>query len=186
MIDNLYEDLVTKYSKNYIPVVIPHDDMVLLNDFAERLVKAKESEPHHIVDSNDVKKRFLTGLMGERAVEILLGIKMIEWSVGDSIQFNHPDILGLGVGVKTVERNKFPIIFKKNNYPQIICIRSDKRENLVFVCGVACPNILNRYQSDTLVIRQELVDRQTKTAFYGFEHLAKFENIEELKMAIYC
>ena len=64
----------------------------------------------------------MTGLLGELALEYTLGIKFIDWSIGKSADYHIPDIPGYKVGIKTVEYGKFPIIFKKNYYPQIICV----------------------------------------------------------------
>lgn len=180
MVDFLYEDLVARFAGNFVPVIIRQDMIKDIEDLAKRIVAKKIEEGHHIVDGNSEEKRFTTGLMGEAAVESLLGIKIIEWSAGDSRDFDHPDISGLNIGIKTAERGKFPIIFKKNYYGQIICVRSDKRDDVVFVCGLATPDILNRYQSDSLVLSQGLRSRGVKTGFYGFGKLKKIRSLEDL------
>lgn len=179
MTDFLYQDLVTHYAKNFIPVVIPKDKIKKIQDFAKKLIKAKSNEKHHISDYGHEYKRFVTGLMGEAAVEELLNTDIIEWNIGDSTEYNHPDIKKSQVGVKTVEKFKFPIIPKSNTYPQIICILSDKRPDVVFVCGLATPDVLNRYQSDTLVLSQNLLNRGTKTGFYGFRYLKPIGGLNE-------
>lgn len=173
--DYLYEDLVSRHAKNFIPVVIPKTKIDKIHNFAKQVIEAKQKENHHKVDCNHEYKRFVTGLMGEAAVEELLKMDIIEWDIGNSKNYNHPDIKKLGIGIKTSERNKFPIIFKKNTYPQIICILSDKRPDIVFVCGLATPEVLNRYQSDTLVLSQNLLNRGTKTGFYGFHKLQRIK-----------
>lgn len=173
--DFLYEDLVSRFAKNFIPVKIPKEKIDRIHNFVNQIIQAKQQEKHHAVDCNHEYKRFVTGLMGEAAVEELLKIDIIEWDIGNSINYNHPDIKKLGIGIKTSERNKFPIIFKKNTYPQIICILSDKRPDIVFVCGLATPEVLNRYQSDTLVLSQNLLNRGTKTGFYGFHKLQRIQ-----------
>ena len=181
MVDYLYEDLVVRYAKNFVPVIIRKDIIKKIECLAGEIVKKKVEESHHSIDNGNELKRFVTGLMGESAVESLLGVDIIEWSVGDSKEYNHPDINSLGVGIKTAERNKFPIIPKFNDYPQIICVRSDKREDLVFVCGLATPEVLNRFQSDSLVLSQGLRSRGVKTGFYGFGKLKKITRLEDLK-----
>ena len=85
-----------------------------------------------------------------------------------------------GVGIKTVERDKFPIIFKDNSYPQIICIKSTKYNNLIFVCGLATSNVLNNYQDDDLILDPNLRARGTKTGFYGFEQLVPIKSLNDL------
>lgn len=91
-----------------------------------------------------------------------------------------PDIPGYRVGIKTVERDKFPIIFKDNSYPQIICIKSTKYNNLIFVCGLATSNVLNNYQDDDLILDPNLRARGTKTGFYGFEQLVPIKSLNDL------
>lgn len=181
MVDYLYEDLVARYSKNFVPVKIPQSKVDKIKLLVKRIVSAKEKEKHHVVDNNEEEKRFFNGLMGEAAIEEYFDMNIIEWEVGDSGYYNHPDIKELGVGIKTVERNKFPIIFKRNKYPQIICIISDKVENAVFICGIATVEVLNRYQSDLLILSKNLYNRGSKTGFYGFE---KLKPIKELKNII--
>lgn len=179
--DNLYEDLVARHSKHFIPVKIPKDKVERIKLLVQNIKAVKANEGHHIVDDGNEEKRFFTGLMGEAALEELLGINIIEWTFGDSSIYNHPDIKELGVGIKTVERNKFPVIFKNNRYPQIICIVSDKVENVVFVCGLATMDVLNRYQSDLLILSKELYERKTKTGFYGFFKLKRINCVEDIK-----
>lgn len=171
MTDNLYEDLVARYAKNFVRVVVPTMKIIRIKELVWQIIQNKQKEDHHQVDCQHEYKRFFTGLMGEAAVEELLKTDIIEWDVGDSTTYNHPDIKKLGVGIKTAERNKFPIIPKDNKYPQIICVLSDKKADVVFVCGLAMPEVLNRYQSDTLVLSQNLLNRGTKTGFYGFHRL---------------
>ena len=184
MKDWLYEDLVTRYAKNFVPVVIPNDTQKKIDWLCLDVISKKMDEGHHIEDGDQEFKRFYTGFMGEAACEILLCRDIIDWTAGDSSKYNRPDIEDLNVGIKTVERDKFPIIFKHNEYGQIICVKSDRREDVVFVCGYASPEVLNRYQSDTLIISQKLRDRGSKTGFYGFSHLIPIRCFEDLQSAL--
>lgn len=176
-----YYDCVTKYSDRFRRVLIDPDYVAKIDDFSDRLAKAKASEEHHVVDGNKAKKRFMTGLLGEAALEKVLGIKIIDWTIGDSANYQNPDIPGYRVGIKTVEKGKFPIIFKNNWYPQIICIRSDYRDDLVFVCGLATTGALNSCQDDDLILDPNLRARGTKTGFYGFEHLISIQSLNDLQ-----
>ena len=108
------------------------------------------------------------------------GIPIINWTIGYSGLYHIPDIPGYRVGIKTVERDKFPIIFKDNSYPQIICIKSTKYNNLIFVCGLATSNVLNNYQDDDLILDPNLRARGTKTGFYGFEQLVPIKSLNDL------
>ena len=107
-------------------------------------------------------------------------IHIIDWTIGYSGLYHIPDIPGYRVGIKTVERDKFPIIFKDNSYPQIICIKSTKYNNLIFVCGLATSNVLNNYQDDDLILDPNLRARGTKTGFYGFEQLVPIKSLNDL------
>lgn len=176
-----YEKDVVRFQKNYKGIIIPTEKIERINNFAEQLVKQKQNESHHLTDNGQEFKRKVTGLMGEAALEILLGIEIIDWTLGDSNSYHNPDIPGYNVGIKTVERNKYPVIFKKNRYPQIICVKSNKQKNVVFVCGLATAEVLNSYQDIDLLLSPKLKARGTKTGFYGFEHLTPITSLEDLK-----
>ena len=143
--EHLYDEDVTRYSRSFIGVVIDHEYVIRIKNFVTKIIEAKSKENHHKIDSLQEEKRFTTGFLGEAALEKLLGIPIIDWSIGNSDFYNIPDIPGYKVGIKTVERNKYPIIFKNNWYPQIICIKSIQRDDLVFVCGLATKEVLNEY-----------------------------------------
>lgn len=164
-----YDECVTKYSDSFVRVVLDPGYVSRIQNFVTELVEAKSKEDHHKIDSNKEVKRFTTGFLGEAALEKLFGIPIIDWTIGYSGLYHIPDIPGYRVGIKTVERDKFPIIFKDNSYPQIICIKSTKYNNLIFVCGLATSNVLNNYQDDDLILDPNLRARGTKTGFYGFE-----------------
>ena len=181
MTDNLYEDLVTRYAGNFVAVIVPQEKIEKIRWLVYDIIQKKKNEEHHNIDYGHEAKRFFTGLLGEAAVEQLLGVDIIDWSAGDSAEYAHPDIKQLGIGIKTVERNKFPIIFKKNWYGQIICIRSDKRKDAVFVCGLATPEVLNRFQSDLLILSKNLYGRDVKTGFYGFHKLKRITKLEDIQ-----
>lgn len=176
-----YNDYVVKFSSRFKCVVIDASYVQKIHDFVSKLVLEKRKEKHHTIDSKNEVKRFLTGFLGEAALEQLLKIKIIDWSIGCSDLYHKPDIPGYRVGIKTVERNKFPIIFKKNQYPQIICIKSIDRDDVVFICGLADTNTLNMYQSDDLILDRNLRARGTKTGFYGFKYLTVINSLSDLE-----
>lgn len=94
--------------------------------------------------------------------------------------YHVPDIPGYSVGIKTVEYGKFPLIFKKNDYPQIICILDPSHYGTVLVCGLATADVLNKYQDDDLILDSKLKARGTKTGFYGLEHLLHIESLNDI------
>ena len=156
--ERLYDQYVTRYSDSFIRVFVDQEYVIRIKSFVKKIIEAKSKETHHKIDSLQEEKRFTTGFLGEAALEKLLGIPIIDWSIGNSDFYNNPDIPGYKVGIKTVERNKFPIIFKNNGYPQIICIKSIQRDDLVFVCGLATTKVLNEYQDDNLILDPNLLD----------------------------
>lgn len=175
-----YDDYVTRYSDSFTRVVIEPEYISKIKKFVNKIIEAKSKEHHHKIDYHQEEKRFTTGLLGEAALEKLFGIPIIDWSIGNSNLYHKPDIPGYKIGIKTVERDKFPIIFKNNWYPQIICIKSTKHANLVFVCGIATIEILNKYQDDDLILDSNLRKRGTKTGFYGFAHLLPLRSLDDL------
>lgn len=176
-----YEACVTNFSRNFKRVLIDPEYLAKIKELAGKIVRKKMTESHHRVDHNQEIKRFTSGFMGEAALEKLLNVKIIDWTIGDSASYHYPDIPGYNVGIKTVEKGKFPIIFKDNRYPQIICIRSDNIDNLVFVCGLATPKVLNECQSDELILDPNLRLRGTKTGFWGFSLLTPVNSLADLE-----
>nr|DAJ95802.1 MAG TPA: hypothetical protein [Caudoviricetes sp.] len=175
-----YEDYVVNYSGSFKRILLDLDYVERIENFVTKLVQAKAKEKHHKIDCKNEVKRFTTGLLGEAALEKLFNIDIIDWTIGYSGLYHIPDIPGYKVGIKTVERNKFPVIFKENDYPQIICVRSLERNNLIFVCGLATEEVLNQYQDDELILDSNLLARGTKTGFYGFEHLIPVNTLNDL------
>lgn len=147
--------------------------------YVKRMAAAKSQETHHQRDGYNEEKRIMTGLLGELALEYLLGIKIVDWTIGKSKDYHNPDIPGYKVGIKTVEYGKFPIVFKKNFYPQIICVVK-KDEKAVYVCGLAEVDVLNKYQDDNLVLSPNLRARGTKTGFYGLDKLKPIHSINDI------
>ena len=90
----LYEEYVSKYSDNFKRIVIDDEYAERIKEFANRIVKKKATEDIHSVDNGQELKRFTTGLMGEAALEKLFKMDIIDWTVGDSKNYNHPDIPG--------------------------------------------------------------------------------------------
>ena len=160
-----YDECVTKYSDSFVRVVL---DPGYVSRIQTLLLNWLRLSPRKIITRQTLtrkSKRFTTGFLGEAALEKLFGIPIIDWTIGYSGLYHIPDIPGYRVGIKTVERDKFPIIFKDNSYPQIICIKSTKYNNLIFVCGLATSNVLNNYQDDDLILDPNLRARGTKTGF---------------------
>ena len=155
-----------------------------LDDFIRAVRLKKKSEDHHRSDSFNEAYRWRTGMGGELALEQMLGKQFVDLSVGDSVDYHTPDLskLGLKVGVKTVEKGKYPIIFKRSDKPEIIVLRLS--DNTFCILGVVLPEDLNKYQDDALILSPLLRARGTKTAFTGLHKIKPFKNLEQLKSII--
>lgn len=176
-----YESHVIPYSKDFVLIKIDNGSINKINEFLIHLIEQKEKEFHHLIDKNSHFKRYYTGILGEVAMEKYLGVTgIVDWTIGNSETYNVPDLKGIGIntGIKTVNYGSFPIVFKKNFSNEIIMIRW--KEKHVYLCGLATKEILNKYQSEELIIDKKLRERGTKSAFYGFEHLKRFKSKEEL------
>jgi len=168
-----YNDYVRGYSDNFVKVLIDDDSINKIKSLVKHIIEQKQSETHHIKDSGSEQKRWLTGFLGERAVEKYFDIQFMDFSIGDSKKYHVSDLMkaGYNCGVKTVEKGKFPIIFKKSYKSEIIVIKEDTRDNILWICGLATPSVLNKYQSEDLILSTNLRKRGTKTGFYGFHDL---------------
>ena len=176
-----YEEYVHPYVNKFSLIEVDDEYVNEIKKLSFNIaLKNVMTETNHKKDHGNELTRLRTGLIGEAALEKLLSISVIDWSVGDSEKYNKPDITGYSVGVKTVEWGKYPVIFKKNDYPQIICIKN-KNDNKVLICGLATPDILNKYQDDELIISENLLKRGVKTGFYGFKHLIPIRSINDLQ-----
>ena len=178
-----YRSHVIPYKDKFIPLQVPDEKLGAIETFCLKVIEAKKSEQHHQSDPNQEFKRFYTGITGEAAIEELLGISFIDYTIGNSSAYHKSDLksVGLNVGIKTVEFGKFPIIFKKSFYPEIIVIKADP---IHVVCGLALVEVLNKFQDDNLILSPYLKSRGTKTAFYGFSELIPFKSIDDLRKLI--
>jgi hypothetical protein len=174
-----YDDCVRNYSSTFVKVFLSNTKVEKIKIFVKKVIKEKKNESHHIVDSGMEEKRWATGFLGECAVEQFLDIEFIDFSVGSSIKYHVSDLKNIGYdcGVKTVEKGKFPVIFRKSYKPEIIVVKQSDR--VFYVCGLASIDVLNEYQSLDLILSPSLRRRGTKTGFYGFHKLVKPDSIKK-------
>lgn len=161
---------------NFIDVEIPEYMMQKIENSIDDIIRAKSTEKDHIIDNDEERKRWKHGMMGEAALSIVLGLDTTDLSAGHSYNYNRPDLKQFNIGIKTSDWGNFPVITKENTYPQIINIINDNR---VWICGIADTNILNTYQSDSLIKSKKLRERNVKTGFYGFDYLEPISNISK-------
>jgi hypothetical protein len=182
----IYEEYVQANYNNYKKFVFTNKELLPIIELTKRIVDEKQKEENHRIDNLNTHKRFMTGLIGELAVEKFLNINIIDYSQSHSKFYNQPDIANQRIGIKTVEYGKVPLIPAHNTYSQIICIRETPRT--VLVCGLATADVLNEYQDEDLVLAKSLRQlneqkrasgRQNsiKTGFYGFHKLVDINTI---------
>ena len=188
-----YQKHINPYYENYLVCEIDKTGIDKINESTEEHCRAKIQESQYKLDGDQIRKRFSTGRLCEYACEKHLGISIIDWTIGYSSRYNVPDITikdsrfkngKFECGIKGVRYDsfnpKFPIIEKRNNYPQIICIVTPHGKK-VHICGVASPLVLNTYQNDYLILSKSARDKGFKTGFYGFSKLKSFQNLDDLK-----
>lgn len=180
---DLYQQRVSRYADTFIKVVLNPLELKYVVDLANKIIEAKKNETAHKKDGASEEKRFVNGLKGEFAVAKYLKMDILNEDIGVSAYFNVPDIPGYGIGIKTVEYGHFPIIPKVNTYPQIICICHPNAADIVYICGLANVDTLNKFQHDDLILDPNLKAKGTKTGFYGFHELEEvtLETMEPYK-----
>ena len=182
MIQKGYKEHVADYSDNFFGIRLEEDIVKRVNKFVVDVIKIKKNEDHHFIDNSQEEKRWKNGFLGEFAVEKFLGQKFVDLTIGSSKKYFIPDLSSLGIdwGIKTVEKGKFPIIFKKSFKDEIIVIKKSDKE--FFICGLATKEILDKYQSDELILSPGLRSKGTKTGFYGFKHLIPPLKLREMAL----
>lgn len=155
-------------------------DTSKLDEFIKNIVAKKMAEAHHKIDSGNEAYRWRTGMGGELALEQLLGKPFVDLSIGVSDDYHVPDLskLGLDVGIKSVERGKYPVIFKRSENPEIVILRL--ADDTFSILGLALVEDLNKYQDDNYILSPALRTRGTKTAFTGLHKLKSFNSLDEL------
>jgi len=155
-----------------------------LDCFIKDVIAKKKSESHHKSDPHNEAYRWRTGMGGEMALEQYLGKSFVDFSIGDSEDYHVPDLskLGLNVGIKTVERGKYPVIFKRSEKPEIVILRLS--DDTFGILGLVTPEDLNKHQSDEEILSPALRARGTKTAFVGLHTITPFRDFDELTKLI--
>ena len=176
-----YDLYVKPYESKFKLITVPKYKILMAKYYANQVIKSKALESHHRVDSGREYQRFLTGVLGEIAIEEYLNCEIVDWSIGNSNIYNVADLgcIGIDVGVKTVEYGNFPVIHKQVKRPEIINLKISDKE--ILICGVATISNMLQYRNDNLIKSPALRRRGTKTGFYGFKELKQFDDIIELK-----
>ena len=149
-------------------------DVAKVREAAEKIAREKAKESIHQTDSYKEVDRFMTGYLGELAVEKYLGISFSDMSVGTSSSYDLPDMMPAGyeVGVKTSVFPCFPVINRNIDIPQIIvCLSPDY--NQAIILGYADVELLQAAahdpEGDQYVFVKSMLSR--KTAFTAIDKL---------------
>lgn len=152
-------------------IYISKKDVERLKDLSRRIETAKAENGHYVRDGRNLGERFLIGLIAERCIEKWSGLEIIEWSAEVlGAKYEHPDIKELNIGIKAFKPGHFPLIYRNNEYPQIMVeIHLTEKDCYGIILGVASVDVLNEYQSDDRVMDKNAL--RCKTAFVGLNNL---------------
>lgn len=175
-----YQDDVVPFLNKAVVIELTAADVELVREFAKEFQKAKSFEHLHQIDDEQEIKRYMTGFSAELALEKLLGVKILDTSLGKSENYNHADLKdnGINVGIKCAHYGNYPVVFKKPYNAEIVTVL---RGNKVYVCGVASIQTMLDYADDNLILNAKFRARGVKSGFYGFDQLIPFTNLDELK-----
>lgn len=188
LMKEMFKDYFRTYSKNWVKIELSEEDVQIARDFTEKKCRAKLKEEVYQRDGDNLFTRGYTGSYAEFALQAylrnLIGLPdFVDTRIGESKDFDVPDIPAINMGIKAVEWHKLPVvpIRGRNKYPQIICIVDKLIENkpIVYICGIADPDILDKYQSEDYILDENLRNRHVKSGFYGFEHLRHIDALKD-------
>ena len=174
----VFENYFTRNIHRAVKKSISESTLDEAKSFALLVIAEKMKEQVHKIDGTQHHKRFTTGISGELAVQALFGKQFVDMTVGSSSAYNHGDLtpIGFNVGVKTVERGKFPLVEKNSMRPEIIVVKDN---NDYYIMGLALPAALRRYQDERLVLTNNENLKKRKGGFFGFDRLQPFHSFEE-------
>jgi hypothetical protein len=174
-------------TNNYNSVHLSKEEMKPLEELALKIEQAKKSESGYINDGEGIYFRHIYGLYAERAVEKMFNINFIDYTVGNSSNYDHGDLTNAGcphVGVKALLVNKNEEKFHKVSRAAIKCeilVFIEKAEDGGVVCyipGIYTPDVLRNYNT------RDGVDENitaTKGNFYGISEYKKITNYNHIK-----
>ena len=170
--------MMTACKDQMVYVSLTNDENNKINNFSNNKIAIKVKEPGHRHDHNQEHKRSATGQSGELAIEKKFGIKVADWTVGNSRFYNHADLklVGYNLGVKTSTLGNTPLVPRQPKHAEIICVKYD--DNTVIICGIATKEVIEKYWSDDFVRDKNALH---KTGFVGFDHLLPCRTLEDLE-----
>ena len=76
-----YDDEVLPLLKNYYKISITQNKYNKISKYVQNLIQIKSHENDYKRDHDVLFQRYITGLLGEAALEEVLGISIIEWNI---------------------------------------------------------------------------------------------------------
>lgn len=159
-------------------------EMNHIRQVVDNIIRQKQFEYIHKKDNTKEFERWLTGMLGELAVEKALHLKFRDESTGDSSKYAVPDLksAGYNVGVKTFCYPNFPVVNRNIDHPQIFVLLS-RNKTQAYVLGIADVALLkknnaNKYNNNLVHCKSML---KRKTAFSEIENLKKITGLQDLE-----
>lgn len=166
--------------RSFATVRLTGSDIAQARDFVNEVLKVKLQEDEHKRDGDQEMKRWMTGRLGEMGLETFLGASFTDWSVGLSWKYDVSDLgrIGVSAGVKTASWGNYPTVPQDPRHKEVILVLEGTD---VHICGLAKQSVMMMYSDDNLIMNPKLRAKGTKTGFYGFSELLRFDDLEELR-----
>lgn len=121
-----------KRQNRIIEIPFSEDMLERAEHFTREVVKEKRKEKVHQRDGKNEYKRWVTGTLGELALEEFLGVRIHNPTVGHSSRYAVPNLssLGIPVGVKSFRVGNFPLVNRIAQSPSPFTEKSNLRSSL--------------------------------------------------------
>lgn len=169
---------------NRSQITFTDQDIQQIKSEIKSIIQEKQKESLHQLDNTKEEKRWLTGMLGELAVEKYLNISFRDSSVGNSNLYNVPDLekSGYNIGVKSSMFPNFPVINRTITYPQIfVLIRENPYRGIIL--GLADMDLIQENlqdkTNDDLIYVKAMLSR--KTAFSKLDQLKPIKTTADLE-----
>lgn len=161
--------------------------------FCRQIIPQKQKEKLHKNDNKHEWKRWMTGALGEAALEKFLNMNFCDRTIGKSKDYAVPDLepINLKIGVKSFRLGNFPLInrawnkngiYKQQDGQVFVGISKDRKT--AYIMGVAFHNHIienqNKSYNDKFVKDANVLKR--KTAFTDLQQIHQFQSYKELEM----
>jgi hypothetical protein len=182
-----YSKWITPYLKNFEVVVLSKEEAMSVEALALQIEEAKKSEVGYKNDGEGIYFRHLYGLYAEKAIEKKFDIKFIDYTVGNSAEYDHGDLKNVGcshVGVKGLVLNynnqNFHLITRVAIKCEILVFLEKLPEGEIkcYIAGMYTPDVLREYNTREGV--KEGISL-TKGYFYGICKYKKINSYNHIK-----